>query len=228
MINIVLFAITLFIFLFCFYLYARDDYYFIRKGITLEQLFNVLFIGLFLALFIGRLTYALLNLSMQWLNPLIFFLIMYFPGISLFGFVVGLFMGYIYLTKRRRIHTKRYLDYVSLALLSAFPVGLLTNYFSQENNDIFSAIYPSVMYAVLFLFFIKVLFPKFMRGSLKDGTISLLFLIMFSLVSLLHDVLLLFQNETLLRTEDFLFIALFFIAALLLVRFEIKRPTKTP
>src|SRR5687767_2761885 len=104
--------ITLLIFLYCFYTYAKDDHYFIRKGISLEQLFNILFISIFWSGLFSRLAYVLFNPDPKYWNPLVFFLIPYFPGISLTGGVIGLFISMIYLAKRRKIHAGRVLDYV--------------------------------------------------------------------------------------------------------------------
>lgn len=210
--------ISLFIFLFCFYYFARDDFYFIRKGITLEAMFNVLFIGLFFSIIFSRIFYIILNFEPRFKNPLAIFLIPYFPGLSLAGGILGLYLVCFYVSKRRKITSGRFLDYISLALLSVLPILLFV---------IYSSVYYFIMYIVLFLFFILTLYQKYSKGLIKEGIISLLFLIMFALVSLLQDLFLLYQNNILLKKEDFIYIALFFAASFLLVRLEMKRPAKT-
>lgn len=216
---IVLFlVIALFIFLFTFYYYAKDDFYFIRKGILMDEMFNIVFIGLFFSIFMGRLVYVMFHLSTKFVNPLVFFLIPYFPGLSLFGSIVGLFFSIVLLTKRRKIHGARFLDYTSIALLSALPVIFLF---------VYKDLYLTVIHTVLFIFFTKSLLPKFHKGSLKEGSISLLFLIMFALAVLLQAIIQLYQKNIFLEIEDFLFILLFFVSALLLIRLEIKRPMRT-
>ncbi len=221
-----IFLIAFFLSLFCFYYYSRDDYFFIRKTITMEQLFNVIFIGSFWGVVSARVVYVVLHPTVAISNPLVLFSIPDNSGFSLLGGITGCFIAFIFLTKRRKILVGRFLDYIAISLLAALPVGFLGNYIFFKRTNTVETVYLTVLYMVLFVFFTKVLFPKFQRGNLKEGSISLLFLIMYSLVSLLHDIVLLYKNEVLLKTEDFLFIGLFFIAAMALVRLETKRSTK--
>ncbi len=218
--------IALFILLFSFHYFSKDDYFFIRKGITMEQLFNVLFIGLFWSIVVARGVFALLNPANNLLSPLTFILIPYFAGLSMLGGIVGAFISYIFLTKRKKIHTGRFLDYFSIAAVSAMPVLLFGNYILQEDKAVLDNVYLASIYIVLFFIFTKVLFPRFQRGLLKEGSMSLLFLILFSLISLFNDIILLYKNAILLHTEDFLFIGLFFIASMLLVRSEMRKSSK--
>jgi prolipoprotein diacylglyceryltransferase len=175
----------------------------------MEQLFNVLFLGLFFTFLISRLFYVILHVNKSYFNPLVFLLVPYFPGLSLFGMIAGMFFTFTYLTKRRKINSGRFLDYSALATLAAFPIGLLGMSLLDQKKEILGWIYMPVLYIVLFTFYVKVLFPKFSRGTLKEGSLSMLFLILFSLVSLLHDVILLYTSNILLKTEDFLYMALF-------------------
>lgn len=224
--EILVAAVSLFIFLFFFHFFSKDDYFFIRRGVMMEQLFNILFIGFFWGVIISRITYILLHPEKNLFNPLAFFSISQLSGLSLLGGVVGIFFSYIFLTKRRKIHAGRFLDYVSVALLSAFPVGYLGMFLIQIKRNPLELVYLAVVYFVMFLFFARILFPRFHRGNMKVGSMSLLFLIMFSLVSLLKDIILLYKNGILLQTEDFFLIGLFFISAIVLVRVELKKATK--
>lgn len=220
---IVIGFITLLILLFCFYTYAKDDHYFIRKGVSIEQLFNIFFLSIFWGLLFGRIAYVLFNPSSVYWNPLVFFLIPYFPGISLTGGVIGLFLSMIYLARRRKIHAGRVLDYISFAGLITLPAGLLTNFLFQGRNDLMQGVYIPLVYVLLFIIYQRILFPRFTRGVLKEGSMSAFFLIIFSLLSLLQDVILLYQKDVLLKTEDFVAMVIFFVAAFFLIRIETKR-----
>lgn len=218
--------IAFFFSLFCFYYYSRDDYFFIRKNITMEQLFNVIFIGSFWGVISSRIVYVVTHPNPAFFNPLVFFSIPYYPGLSLLGGIFGLYISFVFLTKRRKIHVGRFLDYISISLLAALPFGYIGNYLLERRSNTVETIYLTVIYIALFIFFTRILFPKFQRGSLKEGSISLIFLIAYSIVSLVHDIALLYKNEILLRTEDFFFIGLFFFAAMALVRLETRRSAK--
>jgi hypothetical protein len=222
MIIVLLIFITLLIYLFTFYMFARDDYYFIRKGITMEQLFNVLLLGLFWGFLIARLLFVVLHFKQRFLNPIVFLLVPYEPGLSLFGWVIGIFLGITYLTKRRKIHSARFFDYVSIASLAAFPIWSLGVYFIDGMSNVLTVVSAS-LYFVCFLFFSMVLFPKFTRGKMKEGSISILFLIIVSLLSLVGTAITMITKHIMqLQIEDYLFICLCLISVLLYVRLKIK------
>jgi prolipoprotein diacylglyceryltransferase len=218
--------VTLLIFLFCFYTYAKDDHYFIRKGITLEQLFNSLFVSIFCSILFGRLAYVLFHPSVKYFSPLVFLLIPYFPGISMTGGVIGLFVSMFIQARRRKIHAGRILDYISLAGLISIPIGLFINFLFQGRKDMMQGVYIPIAYIVFFIIYQRLLFPRFSRGALKEGSMSSFFLIIFSLLALLQDVIMLYRKDVLLKTEDFVAMGIFFIASFFLIRIETKKPSK--
>jgi prolipoprotein diacylglyceryltransferase len=226
MILTIVLLLTVIIFLFNFYHYARDDYFFIRKSVTMEQLFNVLFIGLFWGIITSRLFYVLLHFNKKFLNPLVFFLITTHPGLSVIGWIIGIFLAYIFLAKRRKIHVGRFLDYVAIAALSALPLWYLGVVAMNPRRNIIQPIGLFVTYSILYFIFTKILFPKFMRGKLKEGSISLLFLLFFSIVSFVNNGIVMIQRHTMFAIEDILFIALFFISLILFVRLETHKRSK--
>lgn len=223
---IIISFITLLVFLYSFYTSAKDDHYFIRKSITLEQLFNILLIGIFWSVLLGRLGYVFFHPNNKFLNPLVFFLVPYFPGISVAVGVISFFVAIIYLAKRRKIQPARLLDYISYAGLIALPCGLFANFLFQGMRDLADGVYIPLTYLLFFILYRKILFPRFIRGSLREGSLSALFLIIFSLLSVTRDVILLYQKDVLLRTEDFFSMGIFFIASFFLIRFETKKQAK--
>ncbi len=217
MIAFISLGISFIIFLFIFYYYARDDFYFIRKGVSMEQLFNVLFSGLFVGVISSRLMYFLLDLGSQEISSITPFFASRTNGISVFGGLVGLFLTYSVLTKRRKINKNRFFDYVTIATLGAFPIIFL---------GVSPNLYLFIMYLMLFVFFIFILIPKYIKGKMRPGSISLFFLIMVSLISFLQDIFLLYTKNILLSKESFLFLALFLLSCLLIVRLEMKKSVK--
>jgi hypothetical protein len=141
--------------------------------------------------------------------------------------MIGLFLSVAFLARRRKIHAGRVLDYISLAGLIALPFGLFTNFLFQGRTDPIQGVYIPVTYVLFFILYIRFLYPRFIRGSLKEGSISSLFLVIFSVLSLLQDVILLYKKDVLLRAEDFVAMGVFFIASFFLIRFETKRQVKS-
>jgi hypothetical protein len=134
-------------------------------------------------------------------------------GISLPGFIIGSIMVLTLTTKKRGIPSWKFLDYVSLSFLSVFPWLFLFLYFNT---------YIFIIYTFTFSFFYFVLFPRYARGTVKDGTITLLFLIMFSLISVLNDVVSLYKRNTPPSIEVYIYIIIFLFSSLFLIRNQLK------
>ncbi len=210
--------IALIIYLFTFYYYVRDDLYFIRKGVSMDQLFNTLLAGLAGSFLFSRLLYIVFNLNIGQISKTQSYFISRPLGVSIFGAIAGLFLSYMLMTRKNKALRKRFFDYVSISLLAAFPVLFLGVFFN---------LYLFIMHVVLFIFYILVLMPKYNSGKMRTGSVCLIFLIMFSLVSFLHDVFLLYTQNILLSRESFLLIGLFIISCAFLIKLETSKTTKS-
>ncbi len=209
------------IFLFCLYVIGRDDIVFIRKNVSLEHLFNIVFLCVLSGLIGARLIYAFFSFNKAFLSPFVFLLFPYFPGLSLIGGVSGAALFIFFFTRRKKIPTGRVFDYLALALLAALPFGYIGMLFLEENLDLFENIYLPFIYMLLFLFFLKFLYPRVLRSEIKSGTLGMFFLLTFSFISLVigiksrkNDVLFL------LSVEDILAFFLFVASIVILIRQE--------
>src|SRR3989344_6058385 len=86
---ILVILLCFFIFLFALFVLTRDDFVLIRKDVTLDVVFNISFVAFAVSLTSSRILYVILNPSSDFLNPLVFLLFPYFPGLSLLGAVAG-------------------------------------------------------------------------------------------------------------------------------------------
>ena len=120
MIIIISLIIAMVLYLFTFYYYVRDDLYFIRKGVSMEQLFNVLFLGLFGGVIFSRLLYIFLDSNFQNVSKVQSYFISRSVGISIFGAVAGLIISYIWLTKRNKIIIKIAMPFFDLGSIFFF------------------------------------------------------------------------------------------------------------
>lgn len=232
---ILVLALDFFVFLYCVYLLANDDFIFLRRDVTMEKIFNIIFLGSLSSLFFSRLFYGLSHGGNVFANALVFLLFPYFPGLSLLGGVIGggivlLFLG---LNKKSALPAKRLADFFSIALLVTLPIGFLGYYMFSENGiSIIRAGSLIVSYLMLFVIFLRFLLPKLLSGKLKEGTITFLFLIFFAIISLASNA---FTNFNILNyiksVENILLIlilllsigALFKYESLLLKLKEIRR-----
>ncbi len=183
------FILSFFIFLFCIYILARDELILVRKNITLEILFNFTFYTVIISLFFSRLTFVLLHPSKDYLNPLVFLLFPYFPGLSLIGATVsGAAFIFLY-GKIKKWPSGKIFDFFSLAFLVSLPLGFFGSQLSTNLGDIFSLVVIPFSLLVSFLFFLRILVPISMRNELKDGSLGFIFLIIFSFILLFSDLI---------------------------------------
>lgn len=186
---ILVILICLFIFLYCLYVLANDDFIFLRRDVSMEKIFNIIFLGSLVSLFASRLFYGFSHTGI-FANPLVFLLFPYFPGLSLLGAVVGVGAVFLFLATRRKdkIPLGRLADFFSIAFLISLPVGFIGYFmFSEGGVLLINLISQAAAYFVLFIIFLKFFLPQLLNGKFKEGTITFIFLISFCLVTLISN-----------------------------------------
>lgn len=211
-----------FIFLFCLYYLIKDDFVLLRKDISAERVFNLAILASLGTLFFARFGYAVLNPSANFLNPFVFFLFPYFPGLSLVSGVLGGSMIFFLISDFKKMPTGHLFDLLSISFLSAFPIGLFGYFLLSRVNLL--AIKPIAIFLVavlMFIFFIKVLLPKKHKNKFQDGSLGLMFLALFSLMLFAESVTGVFKVVSVLKIEELVVLALtFIICVFLLVKQE--------
>jgi len=183
--------------------------------------FNVAFVVGIFALFASRILYVALNPSEKFLNPLVFFLIPYYPGLSLVGGVVGGFLTLLFLSRLKKMPEGRLGDFFSISTLSAMPIGFLGLLLLRGKNFSVVFVVLALTYFALFVLFIKVLLPRLLEGKFKDGTIGILFLICFSIISIAEILVArVGKNIFNLGIENVVLLLIFFISLVFLFRQE--------
>ncbi|MBI4089756.1 MAG: prolipoprotein diacylglyceryl transferase [Candidatus Levybacteria bacterium] len=221
---ILVLLICLFVFTYCVYLLAKDDFIFLRRDVTMDKIFNIIFLGSLCSLFFARLFYGFFGTKYIFANPLAFLLFPYFPGLSMLGGAVGASVVFLFLARNKKnsLPLKRLADFFSIAFLITLPIGFLGYFmFAEIGFPVIRAASMIFSYLLLFVIFLKFLLPQLLSGKLKEGTIALLFLICYSLVSLVANalpkinILDFFTNP-----ENLILIVGFFAAAFFLSRQE--------
>lgn len=210
-----IFAFCFLVFLFCLHVLARDDFVLIRKKISMERVFNLAFLTAGVGLFFARLVFVVSNFQPEFLNPLVFFLFPYFSGLSLSGGVVSGVLFLLLYSASKKMPKERLLDIFSLSFLLSFVVSLFL-FMAVEKTPFlsFKTLIP-VSYGLFFLIFLW----AFVKTKLQDASIGILFLIVFSFISLIANLL---QRERsfLLSNEDFILIETFLLSLVFLVKQE--------
>src|SRR6185312_9578343 len=96
----------------------------LRRNVSLEQVFDSAFLMAIFALLIARIVFVGLHFKTDYLNPLVFFLVPYFPGLSLAGGLIGSLAFLWFYTRFFKIPTGRIVDIFSVSFISAFSSGL--------------------------------------------------------------------------------------------------------
>ena len=185
---IVVLLICLFIFLYCVYVLSNDDFIFLRRDVSMERIFNIIFIGSLISFFAARIFYGFSQTSI-FLNPLLFILFPYFPGLSLLGGVIGGGMYLLFLKTRKEnsLPMARISDFFSIAFLISLPIGYIGFLMFSENTMMIKSGLQAAAYLIAFIIFLKFSLPKLLNGMFKEGTIAFQFLVLFSIISLISN-----------------------------------------
>lgn len=204
---ILVLLICLLVFLYIVYNLAKDDLVILRKNISIESLFNIAFLATFSSLFFSRLLYVLIHPRPVFFTLLGFTLFPYFPGLSFSGALIGgLLFLYPYLNNKK-MPLGRILDFFSLGMLTVLPVGYLGEIILTGIS--LRPVVLFVLYLISSISMLKFLFPLFLRGRIKDGSLCL---ILISLVSFFSIGGWFLDNSNFVKffgAENIIFIALF-------------------
>lgn len=216
----------LILFLFRLYHVANDDYVLIKKNISLDEIFNCAFFYAIVSLLFARIFYVVFNPSPVLLSPLGFLVFPYYPGLSLIGGFIGGTIALILYGRWKKFPMGRVFDFFTVSFTFILPFGLM-GYLLLSQDFTVGGLVKLIIFTIIALAANLYLYPKANSLEIKDGSISFLFLIFFSLTMLLtnaidHSGI----NNFIMRKENFIFLALLIIGIVLLVRQEVLRKGK--
>jgi hypothetical protein len=212
--------VCFFVFMYCAYTLSNDDFIFFRKDISMERIFNLIFIGAFFSLFFSRMFYGITD-SNIFSNPFVFLLFTYFPGLSLLGAVVGggAYLAYAKFTKDRQFPLARIADFLSIAFLLSLSIGFIGLSIFSAKTIMFKYVIEAGVYFVLFIIFLRFLLPWLLSGKIREGTISFIFLLSFALVSLISNIFPKFEYLKYFKNwENIVFFAILIMSAIMIAK----------
>lgn len=185
-----LFLLTscLFVSLFIVYILANDDFVLLRRHVSMKNLYDLVLITFFIGLFSARFVYVFSHFSIGFLNPLVFSLFPYFPGLSLGGGVIGSLLFLFFYSKFAKLPKDRICDIFSTSLFGTLPVGLFL--FAIQGKKTLTNIFSEGILIVVSFMLLVFLIRFFQKGvSFRDGSICFISLSLFSLISFLAEFL---------------------------------------
>lgn len=213
--------ICLVLFLYRLYHLANDDFVLTKKNIELEEIFNTSIIISIVSLVFARFFYVIFYPKAVFMSVLGFILFPYFPGLSLVGgFIGGSVILYFY-GKYKKFPMGRVFDFFSLSFMFILPVGFI-GYFLLSGEFTIGGLIKLILFTAALVVANIYLYPKASALEIKDGTISILFLIFFSVILLLTNAI---DNTGISNFinhyENFLLIIMLIFGFILLVKQEI-------
>lgn len=177
---ILLFIFCLFLSLFLLYIFTRHDFVLARKSLLLKEIFDMTIISYVAFFIIGRTTYLFGEGRFDLLNIIKFFYVTKFPGMlfigGLFGF--GAIVYFVFLKKKILL---RIFDIYCLSLYPFFLYALITSY----SKGFF--IYFNLLIFLLSCIFLGIGIYSYKNYTLKDGSVTLLFLSLVSIFTIVSQ-----------------------------------------
>jgi prolipoprotein diacylglyceryltransferase len=111
-----------------------------------EIIFDGLFLSIIGGLFLGRLIYVLFHFSKFGFDVLKFILINGYPGLSLFGCLIGGVLTFLIFSHYKKIKFLEIADYASAPLLIGLGIGKLGSFFAGTEVGIKTKFFLSLKY----------------------------------------------------------------------------------
>lgn len=174
---IILYLVSVFIFLFILYAVARHDFVLLRQSISLRQVFDNAFLMLLVFFIVARIFYAFYIGNIMMLNPLRFLYLTKYWGILPYAGLGGAIVALLFFFRKKK-NKLRILDiyFIAFSPIILLDVVLHSNY----GVSLLIKIISLLVLMSFYVWFIKI-HNKF---TTKDGFITFLTLITYSLVSL--------------------------------------------
>lgn len=169
----------LFICLFTIYELCKDDFLLIRRDVKLSLIFNYILLSFFVAFITARIVFIIDSNKTFLINPLLFFHLINYGGLSIFGGFLGGVFSLLVMFSEKKI-AGRMLDISSLA----FYPFLLPYIFLKPFSD-FPLLLKFIAVLLLIVIF-NVLLRFHKEYSLKDGSIFLYVFILFSSLNIFY------------------------------------------
>jgi prolipoprotein diacylglyceryltransferase len=220
--QLIILVFCLLVFFFCLYRLGKDDYVFIRKNISMEDLFDIGFLGLLAGIFFARLLFVIFypiengNIFMQFFSPRI-------GTLSLTGVLVGAWIWTYLLGKYKKYPLARIFDFLCLAFSIVLPFGYVGNILFLKKSEFLLNGVLGVIYLILAVLLGKILYPRLMSARLREGTLSTIFLFCFSIITFASSFFTKSPGKSsLFAPVDFFLVGICLLSAILFFRQERK------
>lgn len=176
MIELILLIGALVFTMFLLFTLARNDFVLLRKNVSLHELFDAAIISMAIGLLCARIFYIIDVQEWSWFHPFRFFHLVKVPGLSLYGFFVGVIVPlFLILRKKNVLH--RVYDILFISLLPVFIVSLATRTYSLG----VPSFVMQILLAVVCIAIVYICITFFHNYTLRDGSLALIIFLLLSI-----------------------------------------------
>jgi hypothetical protein len=187
----------------------------------MDKIFNLAILTGIFSLFSARVFFTIFNPKPQLLSILGFLAFPYFPGLSLIGGIIGGSLFLYFYSGFRKMPVGKMLDLFIMSLIGVLPFGFLGTFFILlgVTSILFNWMFI-FSFLILFLF-LKIIYPLSIKGEIRDGSLCLIFMLIFSFLYFLTKLFLNIKYFSFLDTENITILLTFFVSLILLINQEI-------
>ena len=176
----ILFIFCVFVSLFMLYVLVKHDFVLARKSLLLQEIFDTTFFAYIAFIFLGRLMFVLGEQRYNFFHFVKFFHLVRYPGILIIGGVLGFGIVIYYVFRKKKI-LLRIFDIYSLSMYPIFLFALFTSYFGGY------FLYFNILLFILSCIFFGIGIYSYKNYTLKDGTITYLFICLISIFTIVSE-----------------------------------------
>lgn len=169
---------------YCMYLIhalAKNDFVLLRKNVSLYELFDGVIISMIVGLILARIFYIIEIQDFSWFHPFRFVHLARLPGLSLFGFFIGVLPVLFFFIRRKKVLLRVY-DIVFISLFPLFMFSLITRTYSL----IIPGYVIQLLLALAGLIVLWICTKFYHNYTLRDGSIAMIILLFISTDLLLY------------------------------------------
>lgn len=210
-----------FLFLYVLYYLSKDDFVIVRKDVSLERIFNLAFLSGIVTFISSRIGYAIFSHNFNYFNPLVFLAFPYYSGFSLIGALIGQSLFVYFYAGFKKLPVGKIFDLFTMSFITILPVGLLLIFLvSLAKTTPFFNIFFIASF-IIYVLFAKLIYPFAIRGEIRDGSTSLLFLSLFSFLYFIIKLFVEIKTFSFLEIENIVLLVLLFSSLIILINQEI-------
>ncbi len=184
MIQFIFVIIAVIFSMFLLFTLSKNDFVLLRKNVSLHELFDVVIISMAVGLLFARVFFIIDMQEWSWFHPFRFFHLIKIPGLSLYGFFVGVVFPLFWLLRKKKVLHRVY-DILFISILPLFIMSLATRTYSLGIPSVFI----QIALAVIGICIISILITFFHNYTLRDGSLALIIFLLVSVDLFLNGFL---------------------------------------